>query len=323
MLRAPEFWNRRGVRSLLLAPFGQLIALAGRLRRALVRPARAGVPVVCVGALTVGGAGKTPTAIAVVERLVVLGRRPQIVTRGYKGTLRGPVRVDPARHGAREVGDEALLLAAAAPTWVARNRLAGARAATAAGADIVVLDDGFQSPGLAKDLSLLVIDAGQGLGNGRLLPAGPLRESAAAGLARAHGVVLIGHDHTGIAARIPRQLPLLRARLVPDPDDAAALAGRRTLAFAGIGRPAKFFDSLEEVGAKVISRNPFPDHHPYRGSEIAALLAQAAQRDAVPATTAKDAARLPAEVRGQVQVLRVMIAFDRVDELDRLLDRLR
>ena len=321
-MRAPEFWERRGIRALLLAPLGQLYGLAAWLRRALVRPTRAGVPVVCVGALTVGGAGKTPTAIAVVERLIALGRRPHIVTRGYKGTLRGPVRVELAQHGAGDVGDEALLLAAAAPTWVARDRVAGAPAAKAAGADIVVLDDGFQNPSLAKDLSLLVIDAGQGLGNGRLLPAGPLRESAAGGLARAQGVVLIGNDRTGIAARIPRQLPLLRARLVPDPGDAAALGGQRTLAFAGIGRPAKFFDSLEEIGAKVISRNPFPDHHPYRASEIDALLAEAAKRGALPATTAKDAARLPAAARAKVGVLRVTLEFDRVDELDRLLDRL-
>lgn len=322
-MRAPEFWERRGILPALLAPVGRLYALAGRLRLRFVRPWRAPVPVVSIGALTVGGAGKTPTAIAVALRLVALGRMPHVITRGYKGQLSGPVRVDPESHTAAEVGDEALLLAAAAPTWVARNRVAGAKAAIAAGADCLVLDDGFQNPRLAKDLSLLVIDGGQGVGNGRLLPAGPLRETMARGFARAQAVVMIGKDATGISARVPRSLPLLRARLAPDPEDAAVLKGRRVLALAGIGRPQKFFDSLAEIGAKVISRNPFPDHHPYAAAEIDALLAEALKRDAVPVTTAKDAVRLPPHLRPRVRVLRVTLACDRPEELDRLLMRLR
>lgn len=321
-MRAPDFWQRRGALPLLLAPVAGLYAALGALRRRLVRPWRAGVPVICVGALTVGGAGKTPTAIAVARALTDQGRRPHVVSRGYKGRLRGPVRVDPATHAAREVGDEPLLLAVAAPTWVARNRVAGAKAAIAAGADVIVLDDGYQNPALAKDLSIVVIDGGQGLGNGRRLPAGPLRETPASGFARAQAVVLIGRDATGIAARVPRGLPLLRARLLPVAADATPLGGRRVLAFAGIGRPDKFFDTLSEAGAKVVKRNAFPDHHPYAGPDVEAMIAEALRLDAIPVTTAKDAVRLPPEQRRRLKVLRVELAFERPAELDQLLRRL-
>lgn len=321
-MRPPEFWEGRGLLSGLLAPAGRLYDLGGRLERRFARPWRAPVPVVCIGALTVGGAGKTPTAIAIARHLAAQGRRPHIVTRGYKGRLRGPVQVEGQRHGARDVGDEALLLAEAAPTWVARNRAAGARAAVAAGADVLVLDDGFQNPSLVKDLALVVIDGGQGIGNGRLLPAGPLRESLARGLARAHGVVLIGKDRTGLAARVPRQLPLLRARLEPDAEDAAALEGRPVLAFAGIGRPAKFLDSLKQAGARIVDQRLFADHHAYREGEVAALLAEAARRGAIPVTTAKDAVRLPPELRARVRVLRVATVFERPELLDALLTAL-
>jgi tetraacyldisaccharide 4'-kinase len=320
-VRAREFWARRGLVPALLAPLAGLYAAAGALRRRFVRPFRAAVPVICIGALTVGGAGKTPTAIAVATRLAAQGRRPHILTRGYKGRLRGPVRVDPAAHGARDVGDEPLLLAAAAPTWVARNRAAGARAAIAAGADCLVLDDGYQNPGLHKDLSIVVIDGGQGVGNGRRLPAGPLRETVASGFGRADAVLIIGKDRTGIAARVPRDAVLLRGRLAPDPDDARTLKGRRVLAFAGLGRPEKFFDTLTEAGAKVVKRNAYPDHHPYAGPDVEATIAEAIRMDAIPVTTAKDAVRIPEDQRPRVRVLRVSLACERPEELDRLLAR--
>jgi tetraacyldisaccharide 4'-kinase len=149
-----------------------------------------------------------------------------------------------------------------------------------------------------------------------------MRETMARGFARAQAVVMIGRDATGISARIPRGLPLLRARLAPDPQDAAAFEGRRVLALAGIGRPQKFFDSLAEIGAKVISKNPFPDHHPYAAAEIEALLAEAVKRDAVPVTTTKDAVRLPPHLRPRVRVLRVTLACDRPEELNRLLSNI-
>src|SRR5689334_14659171 len=210
--------------------------------------------------------------------LAARGKAVHVVTRGYGGQLAGPLAVDPARHGAEEVGDEPLLLAAAVPTWVARDRAAGARAAVAAGAEILLLDDGFQNPALAKDLSLLAVDGGYGFGNGLVMPAGPLREPFGAGLARAQAVVLIGEDEAGVVRTIEAglgRLKLLRADLVPAADAAAELAGRRVLAFAGIGRPAKFFVTLERLGAEIAETRAFPDHHPYAASEIETLLAAA------------------------------------------------
>jgi len=313
-MQAPGFWRRGGMPAVLLAPAGALYALAGRLSRRLARPARAACPVICVGNLLAGGTGKTPAALALAERLGALGRRPVFLTRGYGGVARGPLLVDPARHGAREVGDEPLLLAAAAPTVVARDRAAGAVLAAAQG-DVIVMDDGFQNPRLAKDLSLLVFDGGVGLGNGRCIPAGPLREGLAAGLARADACLLIGEDATGLAPRLAGR-PLLRAGL--EPLD-RALAGRRVLAFAGIGRPEKFFATLRALGAELAACRGFPDHHVYRPAELAALRAEAAAAGARLVTTEKDLARLPPAERRDVTALAVRLVFADRDALDRLL----
>lgn len=319
-MRAPDFWERGGspVPALLLAPAAALYALGGALRAAMTRPAEAPVPTLCVGALTVGGAGKTPTVVALARRLARRGVQAHVVTRGYRGAAAGPLRVDSAAHDAAMVGDEPLLLAASAPCWVARDRLAGVAAAAKAGADLAILDDGFQNPAIPKDFSLLVIDGEQGFGNGRVLPAGPLREPARRGLARAEAVLLIGEDRTGLAKRIGEDVPMLRARLVPDAAG-HALGGRRVHAFAGIGRPRKFFDMLEALGAHLTGRTPFPDHHRYAPSEIAKLLAAAERSDAVLATTAKDAVRLPPAARKSVAVVDVELQFEDVERLDALL----
>jgi tetraacyldisaccharide 4'-kinase len=313
-MQAPAFWQQGGPLAALLAPAGHLYALAGRLRRALTRPARTACPVICVGNLTAGGSGKTPTALALAERLAALGRRPVFLTRGYGGLERGPLLVDPAGHDAAAVGDEPLLLAALAPTVVARDRAAGARLAATLG-DVIVMDDGFQNPRLAKDLSLLVFDGGAGLGNGRCIPAGPLREGLAEGLARAQACVLIGKDATGLAGRLGA-LPLLRASLEPE---ARNLAGRPVLAFAGIGRPEKFFATLRGLGAELVAARGFPDHHAYRPAELAALRAEAAAAGAALVTTSKDLARLPADERRDVTALAVRLVFADRDALDRLL----
>ncbi|HEX7968506.1 MAG TPA: tetraacyldisaccharide 4'-kinase, partial [Stellaceae bacterium] len=224
-------------------------------------------------------------------------------------SLAGPVAVDRTRHDAAQVGDEPLLLAEAAPCWVARDRVAAAKAAIASGAKLLLLDDGLQNPRLAKNLSLLVIDGEYGLGNGRVLPAGPLREPLPSGLARADAVVLMGEDRTGVTPLLGVK-PVLRARLVPEN------AG----AFAGIGRPAKFFATLTGLGAHVAARHPFADHHRYRADELRRLLAEAEAAHALLVTTAKDAARLPGEWRARVAVLSVAAAFDDVAALDRLID---
>jgi len=312
-MRAPEFWRRRGWQAWALEPVAQAYAAAGVLRRALAHPVRASVPVLCVGNLVAGGAGKTPVTLELARLLTAAGHRPQILTRGYGGALSGPVRVDPATHDFRAVGDEALLLAAAAPTWVAHDRPAGARAAAAAGADIILMDDGLQNPSLIQDLALMVVDAGYGFGNGRVIPAGPLREPRARGLARARAAVLIGQDTADLGADLARHLPVARAALVPC-GDIAPWQGRRVVAFAGIGRPGKFFDSLIALGVELIAGIGFPDHHPYKPEEMAALIGQAERAGATAVTTTKDWVRLPTDLRGRVETLAVRLAWSGPDD---------
>jgi len=308
-MRAPAFWDAgpHHPAARLLAPLG---ALYGRHTAARMdRPgAPAPCPVLCIGNFTLGGAGKTPTALALAARLRALGANPAFLTRGYGGRLGGPVRVDPARHDARAVGDEALLLACAAPTILARDRPAGARLCAAEGADVIVMDDGLQNPNLAKDLAFAVVDAGAGLGNGRTFPAGPLRVPLARQWKHVHGLVLIGEGVRGEAvaeAAGRRDLPVHRARLVPGAD----FAGRRVLAFAGIGRPEKFFASLREAGAEVVATHAFADHHPYGARYTERLAAEADRLGADLVTTRKDHVRLEPAFAARVAVLPVTLLF--------------
>jgi tetraacyldisaccharide 4'-kinase len=284
----------------------------------MARPGwRATVPVICCGNATVGGAGKTTLALDLGARLA--GRGPvAFLTRGYGGRVRGVLRVDPARHDAALVGDEALLLAALAPTYVAADRAAAARAAIGDGAFALVMDDGLQNPTLAKDVSFLVIDGAAGFGNGRVLPAGPLREPVAAAAARCRAAVLIGPDTSGAAHALPPTLPVLAANLEPEPA-IAALHGRRAVAFAGIGRPDKFFNMLAQSGIFLAARRAFADHHRYTAAELAAVLKRADELDAVAVTTPKDAARLPPEARARVTVIGVHLVWQDTDAIERML----
>ncbi|HWF97068.1 MAG TPA: tetraacyldisaccharide 4'-kinase [Xanthobacteraceae bacterium] len=294
-MREPAFWWREaGLAAGLLAPLAAIYgAVAGaRLAR---RGARAAVPVICIGNLTVGGAGKTPLALTMARRLATEGAAPMFLTRGYGGRLKGPLRVDPAQHRAADVGDEPLLLARIAPTFVARDRVAGAQAAVAAGASVIVMDDGFQNPSLDKDVSVLVVDGRRGVGNGRVVPAGPLRAPLMAQLARADVLVVVGPSTAAAdvtaAARV-RGVPVFCARLEPDAAVAAALAGTRVLAFAGIGDPEKLFATLTAAGVAVAATRSFPDHHPYTTAEAGLLCAQADREALMLVTTEKDLARM-------------------------------
>src|SRR5262245_21832401 len=293
-MREPAFWWREvGATARLLAPAAALYgAISGA--RLGQRGTRAGAPVICIGNLTMGGAGKTPTALAVARLLAAAGERPAFLSRGYGGERPGPLAVDAARHHAAEVGDEPLLLARAAPTVVARARVAGARLAVAAGASVIVMDDGFQNPSLAKDCSVLVVDARRGIGNGRVIPAGPLRAPLAAQLERAHALVVVGSGSG--AAEVAAQaragnLPVFAARLAPDAGFIAALGGGRALAFAGIGDPEKFFATLAAAGIAVAATRSFPDHHRYSAAEARALCDDADREGLVLVTTEKDLAR--------------------------------
>jgi len=319
MRRQPEFW-RHETRSrwpALLAPLGAIVAAV--TARRIARPGwRAPVPVICCGNVTVGGAGKTTLALDLTTRLQARGVTVHVLLRGYGGASRGVHRVVPGDPSSL-VGDEALLLAKVAPTWVGADRAASARAAVAAGAQALLLDDGLQNPSLAKDLSLLVVDGGSGFGNGHVLPAGPLREPVAAGAARCQAAVLIGADETNAVTHLPPGLPLLGARLEQRPEIASLIA-QRVVAFAGIARPEKFFDGLQQAGVTVVTRRSFADHHPYTTGEIQDVLETARQLQATPVTTPKDAVRLPPTLRPHIRVVGVGLVWDDEVAITHLLD---
>jgi tetraacyldisaccharide 4'-kinase len=293
-MREPRFWWRKpGLSSALLAP---LAAAYGGIAAARMRGygARAGLPVICVGNFTLGGAGKTPTVIALAQMLEAAGERPFCLTRGYGGSEPGPRRVDAHKDAASEVGDEALLLARAAPTIVARDRPAGAALARAQGASVIVVDDGLQNASLAKDLTIAVVDARRGLGNRKVFPAGPLRAPFDLQLSRCDTVLIVG-DGTGAEsvaiAASNRKLQAWHARLEPDLGAVADIK-RPVLAFAGIGDPDKFFDSVAGAGLTIHERQAFPDHHPYAAEEAGDLIMRAEDQGLALITTEKDRARM-------------------------------
>ena len=311
-MRAPEFWTTgAGPWPYLLAPAGWIYGAAGAVERSLTRGHKAAIPIICVGNLTAGGTGKTPVALTLARLLDESGIVPGFLSRGYGGRARGPLRVDPKAHGAGLVGDEALLLAASGPTWIADKRAAAVGRLIDAGIGVIILDDGHQDPALAKDFSIIVVDGETGFGNGRCIPAGPLREPVGAGLARAELVIVMGEDRAGVReciAALDADLPVFSARLVPSPA-AAALRGRRVFAFAGIGRPENFRATLEEIGVDLQGFRAFPDHHAYSADDAATLLGEAAATDALAVTTVKDRVRLPATARAEVTVVEVEAVF--------------
>ena len=295
-MREPSFWwSKAGPVAWLLQPLALIYGAVAAFR--MRKPgARAGIPVICVGNFTLGGAGKTPTAIAVARILIDSGNAPFFLSRGYGGKLTGPVRVDPAVHSAADVGDEPLLLARHAPAIVSQDRVAGAAFAREAGADVIVMDDGLQNPSLQKDLKIAVIDARRLLGNGFVFPAGPLRAPLKAQLGIANCILLIGDGRQtppAIAALTQSdKRPLMRGRLEPDANAVKALGRRKVLAFAGIGDPEKFFMTLAGAGLEAMAEESFPDHHPYDGTDAQRLLALAEAKNLIPVTTEKDLVRL-------------------------------
>ncbi len=320
-MRAPGFWYAPpGWASGVLAPLGWAYAKA-TARRVAAPGYRAGVPVICIGNLNVGGTGKTPTAIALIERLTARGKPVAVVSRGYGGSLSGPVQV--TTQSAAQVGDEPLLLSAFAPTFIARDRAAAVRLAEASGAQVILLDDGFQNPAVTKDLALIVVDAAMGFGNGRCLPAGPLREPVATGMQRADLVLSIGDPaaQASFNARWPLAKPVIPAELHP-----LAMGmdwhGARVIAFAGIGNPAKFFATLRGEGAQVLRAVALDDHQPLSDALIARLQLEAVAKGAQLVTTEKDAVRLPQRFRTEVLTLAVRLRLPDWTLLDAALAKL-
>jgi tetraacyldisaccharide 4'-kinase len=320
MLRAPSFWShgRNDWLGAVLSPLAAVTA-AATARRVARQGWRAPVPVICCGNVTVGGAGKTTVALDLGRRLVRAGHSVHFLLRGYGGSLRRTHRVRPS-DSVSVTGDEALLLSEVAPTWIGADRAESARAAIEAGAEVLVMDDGLQNPTLRKNLSLLVVDGAYGFGNGRVMPAGPLREPILAAAARSGAAVLIGEACSAVQSALPGNLPVLRARLVPDAE-ARSLAGKRVLAFAGIGLPGKFFATVAELGAISVRQHAFSDHHPYKHKDLERLLDEARRLDAIPLTTAKDIVRIPSGLRRAIRVLRIETEWQDEAALDALLAR--
>jgi tetraacyldisaccharide 4'-kinase len=296
-MREPSFWWRESVAGALLSPLGALYGTVAAARMQQTG-ARASVPVICVGNFTLGGNGKTPTAISVAQILKTAGETPFFLTRGYGGNTRGPAQVED-HSTAAQMGDEALLLARIAPTIVSADRPRGAALAAERGASVIVMDDGLQNPHLKKDLAIAIVDGPRGLGNGKVFPAGPLRAPLATQLERVRAVLIVGDaagSHEVIAAAMGRSIAIQYGRLVAAPNAIAGLRARKALAFAGIGRPEKFFATLEQEGIEVAARVPFPDHHRYSAADAAELLAQARDENLQLVTTEKDLARMAGDV---------------------------
>ncbi|MGY8708558.1 tetraacyldisaccharide 4'-kinase [Bradyrhizobium sp. 18BD] len=323
-MREPAFWYRpRSPKSHLLTPLGALYG-AITARRMVRRGFDAGIPVICVGNYHVGGAGKTPTVLALTKLLRELGETPVVLSRGYGGRLKGPVMVDRERHTAADIGDEPLMMVRDVPVAVAHDRLEGVALAKSQGATVILMDDGFQNPRLLKDTSLIVIDSERGLGNGKVFPAGPLRAPLRAQLARTDALVLIGDGRAAndVAAELAkRNKPELRARLKPDAASLAQLFGKPVFAFAGIGDPERFFRTLRTSGIQVARTRAFADHHMFSDDEIAALGAEAGREQLTLVTTEKDLARLRgrAGVPDGIVPFAVQLEFDQPARLRQLI----
>lgn len=330
-MRAPDFWTNPpqapGWKARLLQPLGALYAKATARRLARAGQGfRAGVPVICIGNLNAGGVGKTPTVMALIQILTARGHAVHVVTRGHGGSAKGPLRVDERNHTADLVGDEPLLLAPFAPVWVAKARAEGVKAAEAAGAGVILLDDGFQNPEVIKDLSLVVVDAAQGFGNGLCIPAGPLREPVTTGLARADAVLSIGgpsaqEDFRSRWGADLGALPHLQGALKPL-QMGMDWQGEKVLAFAGIGNPQKFFDTLRGEGAEILRAEPLDDHQPLSLALMTRLEAEAFALGAQLVTTEKDAARLPPGFRARVLTLVVRLELANPAVLEPLLAKI-
>jgi tetraacyldisaccharide 4'-kinase len=331
-MREPAFWWRNAGRAAALLAAASAVYAAFAVRRMRRTGRRAGIPVLCVGNFTLGGAGKTPTALALATILLEEGERPFFLSRGYGGLLSGPVQVDATLHRARDVGDEPLLLTRLAPTIVAHDRVAGAEMARAAGATVVIMDDGFQNPALHKNASLVVVDGRRGIGNRRVFPAGPLRAPLEQQLERTDAVLLVGEGDLPAELKVEtesRNIPVFHGQFVPDREAVATLTGHKVLAFAGIGDPDKFFATVEGSGIQVPARQAFPDHHRYTPADAAVLLRRAEQERLVLLTTEKDFVRLAGDEKlsalvAQTRTLPVTLLFDDAAALrDWMLPKLR
>ncbi len=309
-MKTPIYWKKKNIYSYLLSPLGLLYQYATLLNMTIKKPQKVNKPVICIGNLTAGGTGKTPVAISFANILQELDKKPFFVSRGYGGKLHNIV-VDKNIHTPQDVGDEPLLLARQAPVVVNPNRFEGAKLAIKNGADIIVMDDGFQNPTLKKDLSFLVFDGEFGYGNGMCIPAGPLRESLASGLKRAQAIIIIGEDKHNLANKF-KDFPIFKGHIkpqIPTPEKEPIIA------FAGIGRPEKFYNSLRLCGFKIYQTINFADHHQYKRDELLVLIEKAKKNKCMLYTTSKDFVKIPSDIRGYFKVLEITIQWEDEEKL--------
>ena len=309
-MKTPRFWKDKNLISTLLLPLGWIYSGLTAARLKFKKSGKVKIPVICLGNITAGGSGKTPTAVTLAKLLQKEGYHPYFVSRGYGGKLSGIIVTKDSAYTATEVGDEPLLLSRTAPVSINPNRYQAALKAQEQGADILIMDDGFQNPTLKKDISLLIIDGGFGFGNQRPLPSGPLRENLQSGLKRANAALILGEDKTNCAQEM-KNLPLFYGKIK---EIEPRIKPTQAIAFAGIGRPEKFYQSLENCGIKIISRHDFPDHHFYTEKELQTLLTEAQEKKAELYTTAKDIVKIPLPLRPKFKVLEIEIEIEKEQE---------
>jgi tetraacyldisaccharide 4'-kinase len=312
MAKTPLFWQHKTGISLLLLPLSWLYTLLATLHRKLTRPSKMPVPVIAIGNIVAGGAGKTPVTIALIKLLIQAALHPHILSRGYGAKMQDVMRVDLQHHRANQVGDEPLLLARYAPTWVYPNRAKSAKAAISAGAKLLMMDDGLQHHRLHKDIQIMVVNAAYGFGNQRHIPAGPMRESLQHAMQHVNAVVLIGDDTQNIRAQIPDHIPVFSAHITPDALP-PALQQKPVIAFAGIAHPDRFFDTLRSLNMQLVATHAFTDHHPFTPREMEALKAEAKAKNAVLITTEKDFVRLPQSMHEHCYALPITLDFVKPD----------
>lgn len=309
-MKTPSYWQSNSLISKLLSPIGWIYGFLTQARLKLKQPQKADIPVICIGNITAGGTGKTPVSISIAKMLTGEMYHPYFVTRGYGGKLQNII-VNNKKHSAAEVGDEPLLLSRQAPVVVNANRYQGALTALKDGADIIIMDDGFQNPSLYKDLSFLVFDGTYGIGNGKILPAGPLRETFSNGLKRADALIILGKDKHNLAQK--SGLPTFYG--YAEAAQTCNLDNPNVLAFAGIGHPQKFYHTLSQQGFNLLKTIDFPDHHFYTNAEIENILKQAQSLNAQIYTTSKDFVKIPHIYQKEINVLEISIVWEKPEEL--------
>ena len=321
MLKAPKFWYNKHdtLFSILLYPISLIFRLITKINTLAYKDMSQGIPVICIGNLVVGGAGKTPVALKVGKILKLSGYNPHFLTRGYAGKIKNNIKVD-NNHTAEEVGDESLILSTVAPTWIGPNRIKSSALAKKNNADCVIMDDGFQNPTIKKDFSIIVIDGKQGFGNRRVLPSGPLRESIQRGLKRADAIVVVGNDKFSIKKLLPISIPIFNAEFNVSKNN-EIFKGKDITAFAGIAYPLKFFETLEQQGAKIKKTITFPDHYIYNENDLLKLVETANNNKSILVTTSKDFVRIPKNYQTIINKLEGEIMIEKEDEFNKVLSK--